>query len=147
MSTVHSSIDHHPDLLALRARYERAAESMTAQGTFGLTLLAAVYGAVSPWIVGFDASTRLAVNNLVVGLCVAFLACGMAAALDRMHGLAWTLPVFGVWFMASPWILLHGSPSTEMIWSNVITGAVLTILGLNAAYFGMRARGESARHA
>jgi hypothetical protein len=34
-----------------------------------------------------------------------------------------------------------------MIWSNVITGALLTILGLNAAYFGMRARGEAARHA
>ena len=146
MSTVHSSIEHHPDLLALRARYGRAAESMTAQGTFGLTLLAAVYGALSPWIVGFDASTRPAVNNLVVGLCVALLACGMAGALDRLHGLAWTLPVFGVWFMASPWILTDGAPSTEMIWSNVITGAVLTILGLNAAYFGMRARGEAARH-
>ncbi|OBI06402.1 hypothetical protein A5715_20580 [Mycolicibacter heraklionensis] len=146
MSTVHSSIEHHPDLLALRARYDRAAESMTAQGTFGLTLLAAVYGAVSPWVAGFDATTRLAVNNLVVGLCVAFLACGMAAALDRMHGLAWTLPVFGAWFIASPWILTDGSPSTAMIWSNVITGAVMTVLGLNAAYLGMRARSEAARH-
>lgn len=119
---------------------------MSAQGTFGLTVLAAVYGAVSPWIVGFDATTRLAVNNLVVGLCVAFLACAMAAALDRMHGLAWTLPAFGVWFIVSPWIVMGGSPSAEMIWSNVITGALLTILGLNAAYFGMRARGEAARH-
>ncbi|MCV7382940.1 SPW repeat protein [Mycolicibacter longobardus] len=147
MSTVHSSIEHHPDLLALRERYERVAESMTAQGTFGLTLLAAVYGAVSPWVIGFDAASRLAVNNLVVGLCVAFLACGFAAALDRMHGLAWTLPVFGLWFMVSPWILLDGSPSSDMIWSNVITGAVLTVLGMNAAYFGMRARGEAAKHA
>lgn len=147
MSTVHSSIERHPDLLALRARYERAAESMPAQGTFGLTLLAAVYGAVSPWIVGFDATTRLAVNDLIVGLCVAFLACGMAAALDRMHGLAWTLPVFGAWFIVSPWVLLSGSPSAEMIWSNVIAGALLMVLGLNAAYLGMRARSEAAGHA
>ena len=146
MSTVHSSIEHHPDLLALRERYERAAESMTAQGTFGLILLAAVYGAVSPWIVGFDTTTGLAVNDLVVGLCVAFLACGFAAALDRMHGLAWTLPVFGVWFIVSPWVLAHGTPGAGTIWSNVIAGAVLTILGMNAAYFGRRARSEAARH-
>ncbi|MGZ4577469.1 MAG: SPW repeat protein, partial [Mycobacterium sp.] len=39
MSTVHSSIDHHPDLLALRASYDRAAESMSAHVIFGLALL------------------------------------------------------------------------------------------------------------
>jgi hypothetical protein len=27
----HASIDQHPDMLALRASYDRAAESMTAQ--------------------------------------------------------------------------------------------------------------------
>ncbi|CAJ1493057.1 SPW repeat protein [[Mycobacterium] kokjensenii] len=145
MSTVHSSIESHPDLLALRARYGRVAESMAAQGTFGLTLLAAIYGALSPWIAGFDATTAMAVNDLIVGLCVAFLATGMAAALDRMHGLAWTLPVFGAWFVVSPWILVHGSPSPELVWSNVIVGAVLTVLGFGAAYLGMRARGEARR--
>lgn len=95
MSTVHSSIDHHPDLLALRARYERAAESMSAQGTFGLTLLTAVYAAVSPWIVGFQMTRPLAVNDLIVGLVCAALAYGFAAALDRTHGMTWTLPVLG----------------------------------------------------
>lgn len=74
MSTVHSSIDHHPDLLALRERYERAAESMTAHGTFGLTLLTAVYAAVSPWIIGFQGTRPLAVNDLIVGVACAALA-------------------------------------------------------------------------
>src|SRR6476619_5766392 len=99
MSTVHSSIDHHPDLLALRERYERAAESITAQGTFGLTLLTAVYAAVSPWIVGF--------------VCVA-LAFAYAMALDRSHGMTWTLPVFGVWLSVSPWVLHGVSPHGGM---------------------------------
>lgn len=144
MSTVHSSIDHHPDLLALRERYERAAESMTAQGTFGLMLLTAVYAAVSPWIVGFQTTRPLAINDLIVGLVVAVLACGFAAALDRMHGLTWTLPVFGAWFAVSPWIMHHVSPHGGMVWSNVIAGVVLTVLGLNATYFGMRARNSSA---
>ncbi len=63
MSTVHSSIDLHPDILALRAGYDRVAESMAAQVTFGLTLLTAMYVALSPWIVGFDAFNRLTVND------------------------------------------------------------------------------------
>ena len=140
MSTVHSSIDHHPDLLALRERYDRAAESMTAQGTFGLTLLTAVYAAVSPWIVGFTGTRPLVVNDFIVGLVCVALAFAYAMALDRSHGMTWTLPVFGVWLIVSPWILHGVSPHGGMIWSNVIAGAVLTLLGLNAMYFGMRAR-------
>ena len=143
MSTVHSSIDHHPDLLALREPYDRAAESMTAQGTFGLTLLTAVYAAVSPWIVGFQGTRPLVVNDFVVGIVCVALAFGFAMALDRSHGMTWTLPVFGVWFIVSPWILHGVSPHGGMIWSNVIAGAVLTLLGLNAMYFGMRARSSA----
>jgi hypothetical protein len=143
MSTVHSSIDHHPDLLALRERYERAAESMTAQGTFGLTLLTAVYAAVSPWIVGFTGTRPLVVNDFIVGLVCAALAFAYAMALDRSHGMTWTLPIFGVWLIVSPWILHGVSPYGGMIWSNVIAGAVLTVLGLNAMYFGMRARSST----
>ena len=143
MSTVHTSIDHHPDLLALRERYERAAESMTAQGTFGLTLLTAVYAAVSPWIVGFTGTRPLVVNDFIVGLVCVALAFGFAMALDRSHGMTWTLPVFGVWFIVSPWILHGVSPHGGMIWSNVIAGAALTLLGLNAMYFGMRARSST----
>jgi hypothetical protein len=30
-----------------------------------------------------------------------------------------------------------------MIWSNVVAGALLTFLGLNATYFGMRTRAEA----
>jgi hypothetical protein len=143
MSTVHSSIDHHPDLLALRERYDRAAESMTAQGTFGLTLLTAVYAAVSPWIVGFQGTRPLVVNDFVVGIVCVALAFGFAMALDRSHGMTWTLPVFGMWFIVSPWILHGVSPHGGMIWSNVIAGAALTLLGLNAMYFGMRARSST----
>jgi hypothetical protein len=143
MSTVHSSIDHHPDLLALRERYGRAAESMTAQGTFGLTLLTATYAALSPWIVGFDGTRALAAHDFIVGLVCVALAFAFAMALDRSHGMTWTLPVFGVWFIVSPWILHGVSPHGGMVWSNVIAGAVLTVLGLNAMYFGMRARSST----
>ncbi len=140
MSTTHSSIDQHPDLLGLRAGYERASESVAAQATFGLTLLVALYTALSPWIVGFDATTRLAVNDLIVGLTVAVLAIGFGSALDRTHGITWTLPVAGVWLIISPWILRDVSPTAGMIWSNVVAGALVTILGVIAPYFGRAGR-------
>ena len=146
MSTVHSSIDHHPDLLALRARYERVAESMSAHLTFGLALLTGLYVAASPWIVGFSGTGSLATSNLIVGIAVAFLAYGFATTLDRAHGMTWTLPVLGVWVIVSPWILPGVSMTAGMIWSNVVAGALLTFLGLNATYFGTRTR-EAGTHA
>ena len=48
MTTAHASIDQHPDILALRASYDRAAESMAAQATFGLTLLTAIFPSAQP---------------------------------------------------------------------------------------------------
>jgi hypothetical protein len=146
MSTVHSSIDQHPDLLALRARYERVAESMSAHVTFGLALLTGLYVAASPWIVGFSAARQLPMCDLIAGIAVAFLAYGFATSLDRAHGMTWTLPVLGLWVIVSPWILTGVALTAGMIWSNVVAGALLTFLGLNATYFGMRTR-ETATHA
>src|ERR1700745_81355 len=137
MSTVHSSIDHHPDLLALRARYERVAESMSAHLTFGLALLTGLYVAASPWMVGFSATGSLATSDLIAGIAGALLAYGFATTLDRAHGMTWTLPVLGVWVIVSPWILPGFSPTAGMIWSNVVAGAFLTFLGLDATYLRM----------
>lgn len=146
MSTVHSSIDLHPDILALRAGYDRVAESMAAQVTFGLTLLTAMYIALSPWIVGYDAFNRLTVNDLIVGGAIAFLSMCFSFALDRAHGMTWTLPIFGVWLIISPWVFVSG-PSAGMIWSHVVSGALVMLLGFNAMYFGMRVRNSEAPHA
>ena len=126
MTTAHASIDQHPDILALRASYDRAAESMTAQATFGLTLLTAIFVALSPHIVGFDGFTRLPASDLIVGITVAVLAMCFGSALDRTHGMTWTLPVFGVWIFASPWIFV-ASPTMGMIWSHVICGLLITV--------------------
>ena len=146
MSTVHSSIDHHPDLLALRANYERVAESVSAHLAFGLALLTGLYVAASSWIVGFSATTSLAWCDFIAGVTVAFMAYGFATTLDRSHGLTWTLPVVGLWVIFSPWILRGLTLTDGMIWSNVVAGAVLTCLGMTATYFGMRTR-AAATHA
>jgi hypothetical protein len=94
--------------------------------------------ATSSWIVGFSGS--LATSDLIVGIAVAFLAYGFATTLDRAHGMTWTLPVLGVWVIVSPWIMQGVTMTAGMTWSNVVAGALLTFLGLNATYFGMRTR-------
>ncbi|BCO44081.1 hypothetical protein MINTM008_52280 [Mycobacterium intracellulare] len=127
-------------MMALRARYERVAESMSAHFTFGLALLTGLYVAASPWIVGFSATRSLATSDLIAGIAVAFLAYGFATTLDRAHGMTWTLPVLGAWVIVSTWILPDVTLTTGMTWSNVVAGALLTFLGLNATYFGMRTR-------
>ena len=139
MTTSHASIDQHPDILALRASYDRAAESMTAQATFGLTLLTAIYVALSPHIVGFDGFTRLPANDLVVGITVAVLAMCFGSALDRTHGMTWTLPIFGLWLIASPWIFV-ASPTAGMIWSHVICGLLISVRPLRRVFRNARAR-------
>lgn len=126
--------------MALRARYERVAESMSAHFTFGLALLTGLYVAASPWIVGFSATRSLATSDLIAGIAGAFLAYGFATTLDRAHGMTWTLPVLGAWVIVSTWILPDVTLTTGMTWSNVVAGALLTFLGLNATYFGMRTR-------
>ena len=145
MSTVHSSIDQHPDLLALRAGYERAAESTSAHLTFGLTLLTGLYVAASAWIVGFSGTPQLASCNLIVGIAAAFLGYGFATSLDRAHGLTWTVPVLGLWLILSPWILQGITLTDGMIWSNVISGVMLAFLGMTASYFGTRTRATATR--
>ena len=127
-----------------RASYDRTAESMGAHVTFGLALLTGLYAAASPWIVGFSATRGLAVCDLIAGIAVAVLAYEFATALDRSHGLTWTMPVLGLWLVFSPWILQGLPPTAGMIWSNVVAGAVLTFLGLTATYFGMRTRSTAA---
>ena len=105
---------------------------MTAQATFGLTLLTAIFVALLPHIVGFGAFTRLPASDLIVGITVAVLAMCFGSALDRAHGITWTLPVFGLWIFFSPWIFV-ASPTAGMIWTHVICGLLITVFGLSAA--------------
>jgi hypothetical protein len=140
-----SSIDRHPDLLAMRARYGHAAESVAVQGTLGLTLLTAIYVASSPWVIGFDGSSRLAVIDLITGLAAAVLALGFSSVLDRTHGLIWTLPVLGAWLIVAPWLHTGASPDASMMWSNLVAGAAIGALGMAATGFGLRAATDPLR--
>ncbi|MER5644238.1 SPW repeat protein [Streptosporangium sp. NPDC002524] len=131
-----TSLEHHPDLIEMRERYERAGSSSMAQTIEGLGLLAGLYLAISPWVVGFNGLSRLAVSNLVTGIAVAALALAFASAYGRTYGISWVAPVIGIWTIVSPWIT--GSATRGSAWNNVVTGIVILLLGLGAVAIGSK---------
>lgn len=128
----------HPDIMEMRAKYEAAAENSVVQLADGLTFMAGLYLAMSPWIVGFTDMGTLVGNNLIAGAALAMLAFGFASAYGRTHGLTWVAPLIGVWTIISPWVVSGDVSTTSTIWSNVVVGAVTVVLGLCAMYLGIR---------
>lgn len=131
----------HPDLIELRKRYDMASARLVAEIAEGLTLLAAVYLAASPWIVDFRALPTITVNNLIAGGTLVVLAIGLSAAYGRLHGLTWVVPVIGIWTIIAPWAMAGAVDTTRTIWNNVFVGGAIVALGLLMAVFGaIRAR-------
>ncbi|MGI5182774.1 SPW repeat protein [Dactylosporangium sp. CA-152071] len=126
-----ADLEQHPDILELRAHYDRAAETPTAHITDGGLLLAGIYLTLSPWIVGFAPfEGDLAVNNFICGVAVSFLAVGFAAAYGRTHGLTWVPVVLGVWTFVAPWVIQGAHPSGGSIANNIVIGLVIIALSL-----------------
>lgn len=132
-------LDGRTDIEQLRARYEVAAERPTAQAVDGLTFLGGLYLAASPWIVGFGARD-LRITDLIVGVALAIVALGLAAAFGRTHGMTWVVPVMGAWTIVAPWVVLGSAAATAQIVSNVIAGAVIFVLGLGAMWVAQARR-------
>lgn len=131
----------HPDLIELRERYDMASARPIAMVTEGLTLLAAAFLAVSPWIVGFRTLPTITVNNLIAGGILVVLVLGLSAAYGRLHGLTWVVPVLGIWTIIAPWSMAGAVDTTRTIWTNVFTGGVIVLLGFLLTLFGvMRAK-------
>ena len=126
-----TSMALHPDIMALRERYDGLGATPEAQGFEGLIFLASGYAAISAWVVGFNsASSQLAVNNLIVGAALMLLTFGFAASYGRTHGLAWVAPLVGVWLIISPWAVQGTDRTTGLIVSNVVVGACVALFGL-----------------
>jgi hypothetical protein len=132
-------ISKHPDIVALRDRYEQAFETPQAWASEGLMLMAATYAAISPWVVGFHTrSAGLAVSDLIVGLALATLTLGFAASNLHLHGLTWVAPLLGVWLIITPWVVRGTDRTTGLIVSNVIVGACIVLIGAVMTTVSMR---------
>ncbi|GAB2591393.1 SPW repeat protein [Streptomyces capparidis] len=140
--TTHTRIEHHPDLVAMRAQYERAGATPSAQAVEGLSLLAGMYLAISPWVVGFNggATNTIAINNLIVGLAVAALAFSFGSIYERTHGMGMVAAALGAWTVVAPWVVSGPVDTTKIIVSNIITGALICLLGLTTMVLGRMGR-------
>ncbi|MER5664980.1 SPW repeat protein [Streptomyces mirabilis] len=132
-STHHAPIEEHPDLMELRARHDRAAATPRAQMIEALALITGLYLAASPWIVGFNGFTTLAVTNLIAGIAYMLLLGGLGSSYERTHSMAWAAAAIGIWTCVAPWVVAGDVAHTRSITSNLITGAIATLLALAAA--------------
>ncbi|MFF4392206.1 SPW repeat protein [Streptomyces sp. NPDC001552] len=132
-STHRAPIEEHPDLMELRDRHDRAAATPRAQMVEALALLTGLYLAASPWIVGFNGFTTLAVNNLITGIAYMLLLGGLGNSYERTHSMAWAAAAIGIWTCVAPWVVAGDVAHTRSITSNLITGAIATLLALAAA--------------
>ena len=139
-ATARGAIEEHPDLLELQARHEKATANPLAQLVEGLSLLAGLYLAASPWINGFyNNFPSLTVVNLISGLAFALLATGIGSSYERTHGMSWAALGIGAWTIISPWVTAGNVDSRESVISNVITGGAMVLLALLTAMMALRA--------
>ncbi|MEU0564211.1 SPW repeat protein [Nonomuraea sp. NPDC005983] len=131
------AMEQHPDIVAMRARYDSVAQSPSGQSISGLAFLSGLYLAISPWVVGFNPRANLTVSNLITGIALALLAVGFASVYGRTHGVTWVMPVIGVWTIIAPWVLPGHGATTSTIVNNVVTGAVIFLCGLACVGLGM----------
>ncbi|GAA3154370.1 hypothetical protein GCM10020001_092520 [Nonomuraea salmonea] len=108
MSLMTREMERHPDIISMREKYDVAAAKPAVQLADGLTLVAGLFLALSPWIIGFTGITSLTMNNLITGLAVAVLALGFSSAYGRTHGIAWVAPLIGLWTILAPWLIRGG---------------------------------------
>lgn len=139
-SSTHAAIHTHPDIVALRERYDQVAQQPPAQIADGMMMLSGLYAATSAWIVGFNGQTSLTVTNLITGLAIAALSVAFGSAYGHTHGLTFVAPLLGIWLIVSPWIVAGVNTGTAMIWSNSVGGAIVCVLGLATAAMGMGRR-------
>ncbi|MFD8425010.1 SPW repeat protein [Streptomyces sp. NPDC059466] len=132
-STHHAPIEEHPDLLELRAQHDRAVTTPRAQMIEALALITGLYLAASPWICGFMGATQLAITNLIAGIAYMLLLGGLGNSFERTHSMAWAAAVIGIWTCVAPWVVAGDVAHTRSITSNLITGAVATVLAIAAA--------------
>jgi SPW repeat len=139
---MHSRIEEHPDLMAMRAHYAEVSTRPSLQAAEGLTLLTGLYLAISPWVVGFNGNP-LAISNVITGIALAVLALGFGSAYERTFGMGWVAAAIGAWTIISPWVVQHAAATTGTIASNTATGAVAVVLGLMTTAMAMTTRSRT----
>jgi uncharacterized membrane protein YczE len=93
-------------------------------------LVLGIWLILSPWILGYSATSAALWNALIVGVVV-----GLMAFLHLQNGPLWeewVNVVLGVWLILSPWILGF-SAQGNATWNAVVVGLLVGVLALSVA--------------
>ncbi|AWE48703.1 SPW repeat protein [Streptomyces nigra] len=133
----------HPDVSAMRDRYDRMLGGRDVTLLDGPVFLLGLYCAASPWILHYTTSQpALVTHNLIMGIAIGLLALGFTRAPERMYGLSWAFCAMGVWMIIAPWIV-GDSPDAGVVVNNIIIGALAVVLGLLCAGTAVRSTTRS----
>ncbi|MEE4545226.1 SPW repeat protein [Streptomyces sp. V4-01] len=133
-------MENHPDIVSLRDRYAKVSDSPATGLLESLCVMAGLYLAISPWVVGFQGFTGLRVSNLVTGLALAVLGLGFGSAIERTHNLSWCALAIGVWTIIAPWVVSGNFDTHKTILNNAILGGVICLLALATMGIGPLAK-------
>ena len=90
-------------------------------------LLLGLWLFISPFVLGYDSSSAIAMNVFIFGALIALM-----AAFDLYKTHAWAVVInllAGLWVAVSPWVDTLADRSSLMI-NNVIVGAAVVVLAL-----------------
>ncbi|WP_100445400.1 SPW repeat protein [Glycomyces xiaoerkulensis] len=132
----------HPDATEMSARYARMMGKRDVVLVDAPVFLAGLFCAISPWVVDAYATgpAEFIPHNLIVGIAIGLLALGFTTAPERMYGLSWAMSAIGLWLVISPWVVGGASPAAGIVWTMVILGAIVFLLGLACAKQAMSRR-------
>lgn len=112
-----------------------SAQSIVAQLSSGLCLLAGLWVAISPWflVLQHGPGSNAIANDLIIGLAVAAVTAFAVAGVRGFMGLQLGNLALGGWLIISPFILAAKfAIATPMYWSNIWTGAAIMVLAMAA---------------
>ena len=92
----------------------------------GLNLALGVWLILTPFLFGYQAPVVLW-NNVIVGALVVLLAWARIANRAGASTPAWFNALLGLWMVVSPLMFAYGNAA--VVWSNVIAGAGILVLG------------------
>ncbi|MFR9730654.1 SPW repeat protein [Saccharopolyspora sp. MS10] len=143
-SSHEASMRDHPDVVSLQRQYGGTLGSPQTVAADGIVALAGLWAALSPWVLGFNATEpAMRTHNLILGLVAVGIGLGVTGLFERGGGISWVLVPLGIWLIISTWIVPAAAPTVGMVWSNVVAGALLALAGagtLGMALLGNRAQ-------
>jgi hypothetical protein len=110
----------------------------TIRGLSGLTLLAAVWLFVSPFILGFQWAEGPMINFMLIGGTVAVFAFIRLLRPGRFEPLSVANAFLGLWLILSPFATGY-SVLTSATYNSVLIGLVITLAEAGSAYISRRA--------